>query len=80
MFEYFVRPHVCLSVSPCKHKKNLLVWMGHFISGEVFGGREGVFNLDLSFGGGESVFLKLSFVGGGGCFYFEFLGYYFVLR
>ena len=25
-------------------------------------------------GGGGSVFLKLSFVGGWGCFYFEFLG------
>ena len=37
-------------------------------------------SLDLCFGGGRSVFLKLSFVGGWGCFYFEFLGDYFLLR
>ena len=37
MFEYFVRPHVCLSVSTSKHRKNLLVWMGHSISCLVLG-------------------------------------------
>ena len=37
-------------------------------------------SLDLCFGSGRSVILKLSFVGGWGWFYFEFLGYYFLLR
>ena len=61
---------VCLQV-PANIEKNLLVWMGHFISGGVFGGRNVGLNLDLCFGGGGSVFLKLSFGGGGGVFYFE---------
>ena len=34
--------------------------MGHFISSGVLGGRDVGLSLDLSFGGGESVFLKLS--------------------
>ena len=61
MFEYCVRPNI---------KKILLVWMGHFISGGVFGGRDLCLSLDLSFGDRGSVFLKLScfffFLGGGG--------------
>ena len=53
----------------------LLVWMLHFISGNSL--RVGL-SLDLYFGGGGSVFLKWSFVGG--WFYFEFSGDYFLLR
>ena len=48
--------------------------MRHFISGGILGGRDVGWNVDLSFGGGGSVFLKLSFLGGVGCFHFEFLG------
>ena len=40
--------------------------MGHFISGGILGGRDVGLSLDLSFGGGGSVFLKLSFFLGGG--------------
>ena len=63
MFQYFVRPPVCLSVSPSTHRKH--VGMLHFISSWVLGGRDVGLSLDLCFGGGGSVFLKLSFVGGG---------------
>ena len=46
----------------------LLVWMLHFISSWVLGGRDMGLSLDLSFGGGGSLSLKLSFVGGWGGF------------
>ena len=85
MFEYFVGPHVCLSVSPCKHKKNFTCVDGafYFRLGFWVAG----FSLDLSFGGWVKFIFKIKcfFLGGGGgflggCFYFEFLGAYFVLR
>ena len=54
MLEYFVRPHICLSV-----------WMWHFISSWVLGGRDMGLSLD-GFSLGKCVFLKWSFVGGVG--------------
>ena len=36
-------------------------------------------SLDICFGGGGSVFLKLSFIGGWGWIYFQFLGDYFFI-
>ena len=58
MFEYFVRPHICLSVSPSKHftPKILLVWMGHSISSWVLGGRDMGLSLDLCLGWVGEVF------------------------
>ena len=73
MFDYFVRPHVCLSVSPSTHRKHVTCVDVAFCSRRVLGGRDVGLSLDLCFGGGESVSLKLSFVGGWGWFYFEFL-------
>ena len=46
----------------------LLVWMLHFQASWVLGGRDVGLSLDLCFGGGGSVFFKLSFVGGWGGF------------
>ena len=40
MFEYFVRPHVSLSVSPCKHRKKFTCVDGAFYFKRGFG-REG---------------------------------------
>ena len=37
-------------------------------------------SLDLCFGGGGSLSIKIEFCWGVGCFYFEFLGDYFLLR
>ena len=67
MFEYIVRPHVCLSVSPSTHKK-------HVTCMNV------AFYFKFGFGWEGCGFLKFSFVGEWGWFYFEFLGDYFLLR
>ena len=53
----------------------LLVWMLYFISSWVLGGRDVGLSLDLCFGGGGSVFLKLSFLGS-----FTLNSDYFLLR
>ena len=60
MFEYFVRPHVCLSVSPAIHSKHVTCVDAVFISSLVLGGRD----KGKAIGGGGSVSLKLSFAGG----------------
>ena len=69
MFEYFARPHVCLSVSPCKHQKNItcILFQVGFL-----GGRDMGLSLDLSFGGWGKCIFKIEFFGGGLLFYFEF--------
>ena len=54
MFEYFVRPHVCLSVSPSKHRKKLYL-CGWGIPFQVLGERNVGLSLDLCLGGGGSV-------------------------
>ena len=71
MFEYFVRPHVCLSVS---------VEVAFYFK-LVLGGREVGLSLNLGFLG-ECVFLNgvLFGGGGGGWFYFDFLGDYILQR
>ena len=71
---YFVRPHVCLSVSPSTHRKHVTCVDVAFYFKLFFGGMDLGLSLDLCFVGGGSVFLKLSFVGRWGWFYFEFLG------
>ena len=79
MFEYFARPHVSLSVSPCKHQKKFTCVAFYFRWG-FWGGRHVGLSLDLSFGGWGKCIFKIEFFWGVGCFYFEFLGDYFVLR
>ena len=68
MFEYLVRPHICLSVS------------GHVAFYFKLGfGREGHgFDSGAVFWG--SVFFKMEFVRGMGWFYFNVLVDYFLLR
>ena len=76
MFEYFVRPHICLSVSLDKHCVD-----GGFYFKWGFG-REGPgFESGSSFWGWGTCIFKIEFFGGWvGCFYFELLGDYFSLR
>ena len=49
MFEYFVRPYVCLSESPAIHRKHVTCVDAAFISSLVLGGR----NVGLSLVVGE---------------------------
>ena len=55
MFECFVRSHVCLSVSPSTHRKQLTCVNVAFYLSWVLGGRDVGLSLDLCFGGGGSV-------------------------
>ena len=68
MFEYFVRPHICLSVS---------VDVAFYF--KLGFGREGPgFESGSWFWG--TVFFKMEFLLGVGWLYFDFLGDYFLLR
>ena len=80
MFEYFVRPHVCLSVSPSTHRKHVTCVDGAFYFKFGFGWEGRGFETGSLFWGGGSVSLKFSFVRGWGWFYFEFLEDYFLSR
>ena len=64
MFECFVRPHVTLSVSPSTHRKQLTCVDVAFYFKLGFGWEDVGLSLDLCFGGGRSVVLKWSFLGG----------------
>ena len=79
MFEYFVRPNVCLSVSPSTHRKHVTYVDKAFHFKLGFGRKGGGFESgSLFWGWGKRIF-KIDFCWGGGV-YFEFLGNYFLLR
>ena len=71
MFEYFFRPHLCLSVSPSKYKKKFACVDGAFYFKLGFGREGRAFESGSLFLGWGKCFFKIEFLGEWGSFIFN---------